>query len=102
MKKRNIFRRIFGSPIVRGTIKTLPFGNLLYELAENIKLAKEGQDKIHHPQSLIIQFLWLCLIVYVLYGVASGKITFEQLANFLKVSGFESLPGSVDLTDSVQ
>lgn len=97
----NFFKKILQIPVIRGTIKTLPFGNFVYELAENISLAKQGAQKVHHPQSLFIQFLWLTLIVYVIYGLFTGSLTMEQVAKFLGTEGFPSLPDPVDVTDSL-
>lgn len=95
---------LLSKPAIRGTLKTLPVGNFLYELAEYRSRKKAGKDPLHHPQSLFIQFLWLSLIIYVLYGLFSGKLTIDQLATFLSSFGFDDLPlpQAQDITDSIQ
>ncbi len=91
MKKfKRILGAIFGSALVRGVVKTLPFGNFIYEAAENVKHAKAGNPAPHHKFSLFIQFVLLGLIVY---AFVSRQITIEQVLRFIELGSLWDMAG---------
>lgn len=107
-KKRpllNGLKKLFGNPLVRGTLKTIPFGNLVYEWAENIKAAKDpekqGQPLPHSPISLLAQTVFLGLIIY---AFLTKQITIQDLLNYVGIDDFKSFgpaPGGGNVLDSL-
>jgi hypothetical protein len=92
MKKiKKILGGIFGSPLVRGVVKTLPFGNFIYEAAENVKHARAGAETPHHKLSLFIQFVLLVLIVY---AFVTKQLTVEQVLYYIDLGGLWDMAGS--------
>lgn len=93
--KKGFFKKLLGgifkSPIVRGLIKSLPFGNVGYEVAENIigetvnqnKADDKDNAKPHSAISLICQIVVLVLIVWAFF---TKQITIEDVLNMLGIT----------------
>lgn len=69
-------KKFFASPIVRGTIKTVPVGNLAYEIADMLHGKKN-----HHPLSMLVQTV---LLGFVLYAVFVKKMNIDQALELLQ------------------
>jgi hypothetical protein len=82
-----ILGKIFGSPAVRGTLKSFPVGGWLYEVVAVVKHIldpkKRGQPLPHSPVSLLVQAVWLFLI---LYGVFTKQIHVEKALDYFDFS----------------
>lgn len=99
MKKGFLKRLLLGvvrSPVVRGLVKSLPFGNVAYEVGENIigatvQQSKDGaldnanatSGKPHSAISLICQIAVLGLIVW---AFITKQITIEEVLNLLGIT----------------
>lgn len=95
--------KIFGNPAVRGTLKTLPVGNFLYELSEFVRLKRQGADPVHSPLSLLMQGVWLVLILYWIYGLFTGSVTLDQVIKFISSEGSNVSPAaSIDVNDTLR
>lgn len=91
-KVKRFFKFIFNNSLVRGVIKSLPFGNVVYEVGENISTEiknKNGESEIknvmdkkpHNWFSISVQLLCLGAIVY---AFISKQITIDQVLDLLK------------------
>lgn len=91
---KRALKSVFQSPVIRGLIKSLPFGNVGYEVAENIigetvnqtKKDENGNvinDKPHSAISLLCQFVVLALIVW---AFVTKQIAIEDVLNLLGVT----------------
>lgn len=86
--KKNKFKK-FVAPVVRGLIKSLPFGNVVVETATNIATEMENKNTTdvseakelpHNWVSITIQLLALIGIVY---AFVSKQITIETFLELL-------------------
>lgn len=98
-EKRPVFKKIggalkgfFSNALVRGTLKTIPLGNLFYEWVDNIKAARDpGRDPNaalpHSPISLMAQTVFLFIILWAFF---TGQLTIERLLQFFSIDDFKS------------
>lgn len=100
-KKRpliGILKSVFQNPLVRGTLKSLPLGNWAYEVAENIRHAKNPDTRDtkapHSAISLLAQAVFLGLIVY---AFVTHQVTIDDVLKYILPDDFKHF-GSV--TDS--
>lgn len=76
----------FVKPIIRGAVKTIPFGNLAVEVGTSIKESivnkKTDSSKplTHDWKSMLIQVVGLAAIVYCFY---TKTITIDQLLSMI-------------------
>lgn len=103
-KKRPLLtfiKKVLGNPIIRGTLKSLPFGNLAYEVAEQIKHATNPETKggklPHSPVSILFQLVFLALIIYAFF---THQITIDDLMRYVIPDDFKQF-GTLP-TDSIQ
>lgn len=97
-KKRPLLafvRSLFSNPIVRGTLKSFPIGNWAYEIAENIKVAKDpgvnvGVKLPHSPVSLLVQAVVLGLIVYAFF---THEISISDVMEYIIPDDFKHFGG---------
>ncbi len=82
-----ILNGIFNNPLSRGIIKSLPFGNVAYEIGENISNSKDENSKSHSAISLAAQIIFLGLIVYAFF---TKQITIEDVLNYVGIEDFEN------------
>lgn len=94
MKKgffKRLIKSIVQSPIVRGVVKSLPGGNLLYEVGENVvgnvvneiaksKEIKPRDIKPHNWVSMAVQFICISLILYAFF---THQITIKDVLHLL-------------------
>ena len=66
-------------PIIRGVVKTIPFGNTAVEIADNIKAEKDA-PKPHNWYSIAMQILGIGAIVY---AFATKMITIQELLDMI-------------------
>ncbi len=93
-KKKGFLKRIilgiFKSPLTRGIIKSLPFGNIVYEVGNNIShsLNEEKRDtsKPHSAISILAQIVFLSLIVYAFY---TKQISIETILQMIGMDDFK-------------
>lgn len=71
----------FLKPIVRGVVKSIPGGNVVTEIADNIKSKKDDNANTHNWWSISMQVLCVAAIVY---AFVSKTITIEDLIRLLK------------------
>jgi hypothetical protein len=86
-KKNNLKKVfIFLKPILRGAIKSLPFGNAVVEISESIKETVDNNAKdsakplTHNWISIAVQVIGLSVIVY---AFITKAITIEQVLTFI-------------------
>lgn len=89
--KKRLLKRLLSNPFIRGTIKSLPVGNLIYEIVDNIKHYKDP-DKAKNPAphsaiSLAAQIVFLCLIIY---AFATHQLTIDQVLNYVGIDDFKN------------
>lgn len=87
--------KLFNSVIVRGSIKSLPFGNLVYEAAETARYyidKKRGNipADTQPPHDIVSQLLQLAGIIGIFYAFINKWITIEDL---IKMTGLEPYTG---------
>tara|TARA_R110000868_G_scaffold308_2_gene2553 strand:- start:1016 stop:1297 length:282 start_codon:yes stop_codon:yes gene_type:complete len=86
--KKNNLKKVFTflKPILRGAIKSLPFGNAVVEIGESIK---ESVDNVkndsakpltHNWLSIAVQIIGMAVIIYAFFTKA---ITIEQVLEFI-------------------
>jgi hypothetical protein len=107
-KKRpvlNFLKKIFSLPLVRGVIKAFPFGNLAYEIAENVKHAKatrpENARAPHNAVSLLAQMVFLALIIWAFY---TKQITIDTVIDLFSsdpVRWFFEVGNSINPADTL-
>ena len=68
----------FLKPVLRGAVKSLPGGNVITEVVDNIKAQKE--DKPHNWYSITIQVLCIAAIIY---AFVSKSITIEDFLRLI-------------------
>lgn len=83
---------LFNIPIVRGLIKTVPGGNLGYEIADTVKYyidkRKGNVDaQTPPPHNAVSQLLQLIGIAAIVYAFLNRWITVEDLLRFLNTFG---------------
>jgi len=87
----SFFGKVLQAPIIRGTLKSLPFGNLVYEIAENVRNAKSPEKKEngmpHSPVSLLAQIIFLSIIVYAFY---TKMISIDDVMRYILPDDFKS------------
>ena len=95
MKLKNIIQKI--KPFIRGILKSIPFGSVIVEAADNIKteieinksvtptrskLDNEGNPTTpHNWLSIFVQLIGASLLVY---AFVEKLITIEQVLEYLK------------------
>lgn len=103
MKKgflKRLIKSIVQSPIVRGVVKSLPGGNLIYEVGENVvgnvvnEIAQVGEVKPrevkpHHWISILIQAIGIGLLLYAFF---TKQITIKDVLDLLGYSQDTILP----------
>jgi hypothetical protein len=81
---------VLQNPLVRGTIKSLPGGNFVYELAENIRHAKKGgkeqSSAPHSAVSLLAQLVFLGIIIY---AFATKQISIDDVMRYIAPDDFK-------------
>jgi len=83
--KNKFFKKV-AAPVLRGLLKSVPFGGVFVESVKNIKTefdnTKTVEDKPlpHNWISITVQLLALLAIVY---AFVSKQITIEQFIDFL-------------------
>jgi hypothetical protein len=86
-----IVRGLFQSPIVRGTLKSLPFGNFVYEVVENVTHKKNPEKKAdkspHSAISLLAQLVFLSIIIY---AFATKQISIEEVLRYILPDDFKT------------
>lgn len=88
-----LVKGLFGVPLVRGVIKSLPFGNLVYEVGENIVSNLNNESNInkikkpHSAISILAQIVFLSLIVW---AFASGKIDVATIFDYVGIEDFKN------------
>ena len=86
--KKNNLKKVFVflKPILRGAIKSLPFGNAVIEIGESIKETVENNNNdlakplTHNWLSITVQIIGLVVIIY---AFAIKAITIEQVLEFI-------------------
>lgn len=84
--KKFILKTIF--PLLRGSLKALPYGNIIFELAENLifkkKISGEGikEQLKHNYASIATQFIVMTVVV-VCYLLKI--VTIEELIGYINV-----------------
>jgi hypothetical protein len=86
--KKNNLKKVFVflKPILRGAIKSLPFGNAVVEIGESIKETVDNNTKdsakplTHNWISILVQVIGLSVIVY---AFITKAITIEQVLEFI-------------------
>ena len=101
-KKPGLFRRVFGNPVVRGVLKSLPVGNLAYEIADTIKAAKdparaEGDKLPHSPISMFLQAVTLLLILYAFF---THQISIDDVLKWVTPNDFKFF-GTLPAADTI-
>lgn len=94
-KKRPLLKAIkglFNIPIVRGAIKSIPFGNLGYEIVETVQYfidKKRGRiaPETKPPHDPISQLLQLAGIICLLYAFFNKWVSIEDV---LKWTGIDN------------
>lgn len=93
IKFKTILKSIVQAPIVRGIVKSLPFGNLLYEVGENVAgsvineiAAKEnpklvGADGVIKPHNWVSIFIQFLCIAGIVYAFITKQITIHDVLN---------------------
>lgn len=103
----NFLKKFFGNPLVRGPLKTLPGGNVLYEIGESVqhfidkrngKLAAETPA----PHNVVSQLLQLIGILGIIYAFMNKWITIEDLLRFTGLGDFsQSVDTVTNITDTL-
>lgn len=82
------------APLVRGTVKSLPGGSLMFEVINSIKHvkdpAKAGDQRPHSPISILAQVVFLAVIVYAFY---TKQITIDDVMNYIVPDDFKHVGG---------
>jgi hypothetical protein len=86
--KKNNLKKVFVflKPILRGAIKSLPFGNAVVEIGESIKETVDNNAKdsakplTHNWLSIAVQIIGIAVIIYAFFTKA---ITIEQVLTFI-------------------
>ena len=86
--KKNNLKKVFTflKPILRGAIKSLPFGNVVVEIGESIKETVENNNNdlakplTHNWLSIAVQIIGMAVIIYAFFTKA---ITIEQVLEFI-------------------
>jgi hypothetical protein len=86
--KKNNLKKVFVflKPILRGAIKSLPFGNAVVEIGESIKETVDNVKKdsakplTHNWLSIAVQIIGMAVIIYAFFTKA---ITIEQVLEFI-------------------
>ena len=86
--KKNNLKKVFVflKPILRGAIKSLPFGNAVVEIGESIKETVDNNAKhsakplTHNWLSIAVQIIGIAVIIYAFFTKA---ITIEQVLEFI-------------------
>ena len=116
-EKLKKFIENFIKPILRGTIKSLPFGNAIIEATDNIKsemtISKGGTPKrakiigseVKAPFNWISILIQTALVAVIIYAFVTKQITIEQVIQYF--SKYESVTSSINdsqinLTDTIQ
>ena len=120
MKKENVKKFFAGfKPIIRGLVKSLPFGTMIIEATDNVKteiaLSKNetpkrakfnlnGSEKPslsvpHSWGSIIFQLIFAAIIVY---AFVSGKITIEQILQYFTMFESQTSDSINILNDTIQ
>lgn len=116
MKKgflKKLIKSIVQSPIVRGIVKSLPGGNLLYEVGENVvgnvvnEIAKTKElipreIKPHNWISILIQAVGIGLLLYAFF---TKQISIQEVLNLLNFDITEvanTTPVIQELKDTIQ
>ena len=68
-------------PVLRGAIKTIPYGNVAVEFFQNWKAEnKLGESKPHNYVSMVTQILGWSALIYAFY---THVITLDQLLGYI-------------------
>jgi hypothetical protein len=76
----------FVKPVIRGAIKSIPFGNTALEIGTSIKEAVQNKNDInqvtptHDWKSIITQ---LAVVGFIVYAFATHMITLDQVFGYL-------------------
>jgi hypothetical protein len=70
----------FLKAIFRGFLKSVPFGNVAVEIADNVTANSGDAEKPHHYMSIIIQVICLAAVIY---AFITKQITVEDLLRLL-------------------
>lgn len=98
----NLLGRVFGNPLVRGPLKSLPFGSLGYEIADTVKwfrerkkLRSQGKEVPEMPHSPVSMAVQLLFVVGILYGIFTKQINPDVLLQYFTPDDFKDFGGSV-------
>lgn len=81
-KLKRFFKRVFQSAIVKGVVKSFPFGGVIYEIADEVKNQKNEENK-KASNWFSITVTVLCL-VGIIYAFITKQITIENMIELLK------------------
>ena len=76
-KPKKGFLKKFIAPVFRGALKSVPFGNVALEIADEFKAKEHNTEKYI---SVIVQIAGISLIIY---AFASGKIDINNALDLL-------------------
>lgn len=103
MKKEKLLKfltAICASPLVRGLLKSLPLGNLIYEIGRTVKFSNDsnnaGQTPPHSVVSMCVQAL---VLGYIIYAFATHQVTVDQVLKYFVSS--DAQPDPLVIQDSV-
>ncbi len=103
-KKRpllNFVKGIFGNPLVRGSLKTVPLGSLGYEIADTIKwfknrkkLQAEGKEVPPPPHSALSMLAQTAFLFIIIYAFLTHKLSIDDLLKWISPDDFKDFgPG---------
>lgn len=105
LKKLGIFfSKVLQAPIIRGTIKSLPFGNLVYEIAENVKNAKSPEKKENGlPHSAVSLLAQLVFLSFIIYAFVTKQISIDDIMRYVTPNDFKVFGSGIPevLNDSI-
>ena len=86
--KKGLLKNVI-APVVRGVVKSLPFGGIVVESVKNIKTELENKkDDINQPKELPHNWLsiaiQLIVVAGIVYAFLSKQITIETFLDLLK------------------
>lgn len=96
--KKGFFKRMISgivrSPLVRGIVKSLPFGNVVYEIGENVmgetlnqtKESEASPDKDTKPHSAISLLCQIVVLGLIVYAFVTKTITIQDVLDILGVT----------------
>lgn len=86
--KKGLLKELIG-PVVRGVVKSLPFGGIVVESVKNIKTEIDNKkDEVNKPKELPHNWLSIAIqiicVAGIIYAFISKQITIDVFLELLK------------------